>query len=71
MDARAVLRSLNLADPERRPDLTRANAAVEQLAGAANFAIAALSGPGAPTRTEREEIIARLSAALANFGGAA
>lgn len=47
----------------------RAERAEAGLVAAANGAIAALSLPGAPTRSEREEIIASLRAAIAPHDG--
>lgn len=43
--------------------------AVRELVAAAESAILTLSQPGAPTRTERDEIISQLRAALATLGG--
>jgi len=50
-------------------ELWQARAAVAELVAANKAVIAALSAPGAPTKTERDEMIALLSAALATLGG--
>lgn len=71
LDVLEVLGSLNLADPAQRPALTAARAAVAALI-AANKAVAeALAAPGAPTKSEREEMIGTLRAALARVQGGA
>lgn len=62
--ALAVLRALNLADPGQRPGLNSASAAVTDLVAAAEFVAGSLAEFGAPTRPEREEMIARLRAAI-------
>lgn len=66
-----VLGSLNLGDPSQRPGLTATRDAVRDLMAAASFAVTELSAPGAPTRPEREAIVARLNAALAGVGAQA
>lgn len=68
VDVLAVLGSLNLADPDQRPGLSAARAAVRELISAARFAADSLDAPGAPTRPERAEMIARLRASVAGAG---
>lgn len=57
-------------DDGRWRQMKEARAAVAELVEAARAVAATLANPGAPTRTERAEMIASLRAALARFGGA-
>ena len=62
----STIRTLSIGGvPDEAQQMHKARAAVAELVAANKAVIAALSAPGAPTKTERDEMIACLSAALA------
>ena len=69
VDVMAVLGALNLADPDQRPDLTRARAAVAELIAAAQAHHAAF-GVDVPY-IERRDARRKLGAAIARCRGGA